>query len=124
MPAIDRDLLSSTDFDDCRCAPGRGVGAGGSPYFLSACDVKGCEKGVGEHIAQDDDFAVVNNGRAGKSPLRARHHEKRRNHRTKVFFPQQLGFGIKTIKPFGAELSDDMLSICRWRGIAMRRFGM
>ena len=88
MPAIDEDLCLPADLHDSRRAPGRHILTRCAPEFFTVGQVKNCEKRVGLHIAEHDDFTVMNDGRTGEAPLRAGDLVVTGVHRTQVLFPQ------------------------------------
>jgi len=124
MPAVDRDLGAAAAGDDRGRAPGRHILARRAPEFPAVGEIEDGEEGVLLHIAEDDDFSLVDDRRAGEAPLRGRHLEIAGDHRAEVFFPEQFAGGIEAEEPLGTEDRDDALAVGRGRGVAVRGLGV
>src|SRR5262249_24361244 len=72
----------------------------------------------------NDHFAVVQNRRAGETPLQSRVIVRAGIHFSEVYVPEQNAVHIKAEQPFGTENRDDALAISGRSGIAMGSFGV
>src|SRR5438552_13029655 len=99
MPAIHKDKDLRLDGGDSWSAPSGNIFAAGLPKLLAVGQIEYRQKGIGLHIAEDDDFALMNNWRAGESPLGAGHRVPPRIHRAKVLLPNELPLRIEAKQP-------------------------
>ena len=70
----------------------------------------------------NDDYTVVDDGRAGESPLRAWDAVETGIQNAEIFFPEQLAIQVESEQSFRAEEDDQMLAIGRRSGIGMGGF--
>ena len=124
MPSIDHELGARLRLDQRGCAPGRHVLSRRAPKLVPIEDVEGGDERILLHIAEHDHFALVNNGRTAKAPLRGGRCVVARVHRAEVLFPEQLSIGIEAKQPLAAKDGHDVPAIRRGRGVAMRGLGV
>src|ERR1051326_5425823 len=124
MPAIHQYLRSVPDSGNCGRTPAWNIFSRRPPKLLAIGESIHREKRVFLHIAQHDDFVLVNNGRTGEAPLRTWDDVITRIHWTQIFFPNQLSIRIETKEPFRTKNRDNSFSIGCGRRAAMARFGV
>src|SRR5436190_3437949 len=103
MPTVDGNLLSPGAFNNGRCSPSGDIFSRCAPELFAVRKIEGGQKGVGEHIAQHNDLAIVDDWGTGKTPLGAGDHKETSFQGTEIFFPNEFSGVIKTEKPFGSE---------------------
>ena len=75
-------------------------------------------------IDLDDHAVVVNDRRAGKSPLRVGHHEEAGVEQSEVLLPDLVAFHVVGVEPFGAEERQDVTAVGGERRAGVGRLGV
>ncbi len=120
LPAVDDDLLAAAGVDDRRRAPGRHVAARHAPDFLARRDVEGREERVLLHVGLNDHDAVVDDRRAGESPLRFRCREESGVEHAEVLAPELLAREVVDVQPFRPEDRRQVRAVRGERRVGLR----
>src|ERR1044071_1980169 len=132
FPAINEELGAWPINADVWRAPGGSIITRGAPDFLAISKIESRNKSVRQHIALDENTAVVDNGRTGETPLqvcafRIRHviiDDGTDSQRAEVLFPAQISLHIVAVQSLGAKESYQIVSVGSHGAISVSRLSV
>ena len=125
FPTVANDLRAAVGNGNGRRAPrSASLFAGHAPELRAPLRIEHSEIFFAEHIALNDDFAIVQNGRARETPLKSVVVVGAGVHFAEVIVPKQNTVHVKAEEAFRAKNGDDARAIRCWRRIAMGSFGV